>query len=58
MAQEAYAVCDHEQEANEGEQEASNYERVKAYLADHPEATEREIAGALIISRSTAREKR
>lgn len=47
-----------EQRANtaewEGEQEANNYERVKAYLARHPEAKDREIANALMISASTA----
>ena len=47
IAQKATAVCDHEQEAN-------NYERVKAYLATHPQATDRAIAGALTISISTA----
>ncbi len=47
FAQEAIAVRDHEQEAN-------NYERVKAYLATHPQATDRAIADALTISTSTA----
>lgn len=40
-------VHDHEQEAN-------NFERVKAYLARYPEATDREIAEALKMSTSTA----
>jgi hypothetical protein len=47
-----------EQEINpssdEVEQEANNYERVKAYLADHPEAGPRDIAAALAMSPSTA----
>lgn len=46
-AQEAPARCDYEREAN-------NYERVKAYLAAHPQATDRAIADALTISASTA----
>jgi len=46
-AQEVPAVHDHEQEAN-------NFERVKAYLARHPEATDREVADALTMSTSTA----
>jgi len=46
-AQEAPAMCDHEQEAN-------NYERVKAYLAGHPEAKVRDVAKALMVSVSTA----
>jgi len=46
-AQEAPARCDHEREAN-------NYERVKAYLATHPQATDRATADALTISASTA----
>ena len=33
---------------------ANNYERVKAYLALHPDAKVREVAGALTISVSTA----
>jgi hypothetical protein len=53
IAQEAPVVCDYEQRANEGEQEVSNYKRVKVYLADHPKATDREIADALVISHST-----
>jgi len=55
-AQEAIVACDHKQETNEGkiEQEENNHERVKAYLAAHPEATDREIATALTISTSTA----
>jgi hypothetical protein len=52
-AQGALAVCDDKQETNEGGQEASNYERVKAYLVAHPEVTDRQIADALAISRST-----
>lgn len=47
IAQEAPATCDQEQEAN-------NYERVKAYLAEHPEAKVRDVAKALTISVSTA----
>ncbi len=47
MAQEAHATCDQEQEAN-------NYERVKVYLAGHPEAKVRDVAKALTISVSTA----
>jgi hypothetical protein len=46
-AQEAPATCDQEQGA-------SNYERVKAYLAGHPEAKVRDVAKALTISVSTA----
>jgi hypothetical protein len=41
------------QETDEDEQEVDNSERVKAYLATHPAATDREIADALMISRST-----
>jgi len=48
------AECDHEQMTNEGEQEVNNYERVKIYLNTHPEATDRDIASALVISTSTA----
>jgi hypothetical protein len=56
-------ACEGEQETNavqqalaeQGyEQEANNFERVKAYLARHPEATDRQIAGALTMSTSTA----
>ena len=46
-AQEAPATCDQEQGA-------SNYERVKAYLAGHPEAKVRDVAEGLKISISTA----
>jgi len=53
-AQEATAECDHKQLTNESEQGANNYERVKAYLAAHPQATDRAIADALTISTSTA----
>ena len=53
-AQEATAACDHEQLTNESEQVANNYERVKAYLAAHTQATDRAIAEALTISTSTA----
>ncbi len=53
-AQEATAACGREQATNEGEQETNNYERVKAYLAIHPQATDRVIADALTISTSTA----
>ena len=53
-AQEATASCDHEQATNESEQQANNYERVKAYLATHPHATDRALADALTISTSTA----
>src|SRR5258708_35738957 len=53
-AQGAIAACDYEQETNGGEQEANNYERVKAYLATHPQATDRALADDLTISTSTA----
>ena len=53
-AQEAAAARCTEQEVSKGEQETNNYERVKAYLSDHPEAKDREIAEALTISSSTA----
>ncbi len=53
-AQEATAACDYKQATNGGEQEANNYERVKAYLATHPQATDRALADALTISTSTA----
>ena len=36
------------------EQEANNFERVKAYLTRYPEATDRQIAEALTMSTSTA----
>lgn len=52
--QEATAACNYEQETNESEQEANNYERVKAYLATHPQTTDRALADALTISASTA----
>lgn len=41
------------QETDEDEQEVDNSERVKAYLATHPAATDRAIADTLMISRST-----
>jgi len=47
IAQEATGESDDEQGAN-------NYEQVKAYLAGHPDAKVREVAGALTISVSTA----
>jgi hypothetical protein len=56
-------ACEGKQEANAAqeapvghghEQEANNFERVKAYLARHPEATDRQVAEALTISTSTA----
>jgi hypothetical protein len=50
---ETSAERDCEQETDEDEQEVDNSERVKAYLATHPAATDREIADALMISRST-----
>jgi hypothetical protein len=53
-AQEASTKQSQDEEANEGEQEASNYERVKEYLARYPGAKDREIADALMISTSTA----
>jgi hypothetical protein len=53
-AQEARAEQKQKGAANEGEQEANNYERVRVYLAQHPQAKDREIAGALTISSSTA----
>ena len=40
------------------EEGEKNGERVKAYLADHPKATLREIAEALTISVTTARKWR
>ena len=39
---------------SDGEQGANNYERVKTYLAGHPEAKVRDVAKALTISVSTA----
>jgi cytochrome c oxidase subunit IV len=53
-AQEANVEQGQDEETNEGEQEVSNYERVKAYLARYPAAKDREIADALAISSSTA----
>jgi len=56
-------ACEGEQEANAAQealgghchaQEANNFERVKAYLARYPEATDRQIAEALTMSTSTA----
>ena len=47
IAQKATGECDDEQMAN-------NYERVKAYLAVHPDAKVRDVAEALTISVSTA----
>jgi hypothetical protein len=56
-------ACEGEQETNTAqqaptghnhEQEANNFERVKAYLARHPEATDHRIAEALTMSTSTA----
>ena len=41
-------------EGDENEQAANNYERVKAYLATHPDAKVRDVAEALSISVSTA----
>jgi hypothetical protein len=38
----------------EDEQETNNYERVRIYLTAYPEATDRDIADALTISKSTA----
>ena len=52
-AQEVTAARDHEQTTGESEQRANNYERVKAYLATHREATDRDIADALTISTSS-----
>jgi hypothetical protein len=46
-AQEATGESDDEQGVN-------NYERVKAYLAGHPDARVRDVAEALTISVSTA----
>ena len=61
IAQEAVLEDDHEQNVNDDEQtggeykqEANNCERVKAHLAIHPNATDRDIAEALAISTSTA----
>ena len=53
-AQRATAACDYERTIHESEQGANNHERVKAYLATHPQATDRAIADALTISTSTA----
>lgn len=53
-ARQARAEHDQEQDINEGEQEANNYERVRAYLVRYPEAKDRDIAGALTMSTSTA----
>ena len=39
---------------SDDEQGMNNYERVKTYLAGHPDAKVREVAGALTISVSTA----
>lgn len=39
---------------NSDEQGANNYERVKAYLAGHPDAKVRDVARALTVSVSTA----
>jgi len=39
---------------DEGEQRANNYERVKVYMATHPEAKVRDVAEAHSISVSTA----
>ena len=47
IAQERTRVCENEQGAN-------NYERVKVYLAGHPDAKVRDVAEALTISVSTA----
>ena len=56
-------ACEGEQETNTAqqalagqgyEQEANNFERVNAYLARHSEATDRQIAEALMMSTSTA----
>ena len=56
-------ACEGEQETNAAEQapaeqgheqEMNNFERVKAYLARHPEATDRQIAETLTMSTSTA----
>jgi hypothetical protein len=56
-------ACEGEQEANTAqeapgrqshEQETNNFERVKAYLARYPEATDRQIAETLMMSTSTA----
>lgn len=44
----------HEQEEAKKEQQGNNYERVKAYLAIYPKATDRDIAEALTMSTSTA----
>ncbi len=53
-AQEANAEHDQERNVNESEQEANNLERVKIYLTTYPDATDRDIAEALTISKSTA----
>jgi hypothetical protein len=60
-AQVARANAEGEQEADnkavgdsDDEPGANNYDRVKAYLALHPAAKVREVAGALTISVSTA----
>jgi len=43
-----------EDATTEAKLEVNNYERVQAYLAEHPKATLHEIAGALTISVTTA----
>ena len=53
IVRESAVARDQRQEENESEQETNNYERVKAYLATHLDATMREIAHALVISTST-----
>ena len=53
-AQEANAEHDQERNVNESEQEANNLERVKIYLTTYPDATDRDIAEALTISKSSA----
>jgi hypothetical protein len=40
--------------SDESEQSANNYERVNAFMATHPDAKVRDVAGALSISISTA----
>lgn len=54
IAVEATVACDHEQVTNESEQQANNYERVKAYLGMHPQMTDPALADALTINISTA----
>lgn len=52
-AQDEQDLAEDEPKTNESERERAEDERVKAYLAAHPEVPDCEIADALTISRST-----